>query len=101
MKVNHQILPLETASFLADFFSAFSDTSRVRIISVLSCGEMNVGSIADAIGISESAVSHHLRSLRQLRIVKSRKKGRFVYYCLDDQHVIEIYNSGVQHVEHE
>jgi ArsR family transcriptional regulator len=89
------------ASKVADFFSAFSDTSRVRIISVLTRGEMNVGSIAKLVGISESAVSHHLRALRQLRLVRAHKIGRQVFYSLDDEHIIEIYKAGVYHVQHE
>lgn len=98
---SHPFLSEELAAKVADFFSAFSDTSRVRIISVLTGGELHVGAIAKAVGLSESAVSHHLRGLRHLRLVKARKEGRQVFYYLDDDHIIEIFNSGVLHVKHD
>ena len=95
-----KVLDEETASQVADFFSAFSDTSRVRIISALTGGRLPVGAIASVVEISESAVSHHLRGLRQLRLVKARKEGRQVFYFLDDEHIIEIFESGVSHIQH-
>ncbi|MGD8813573.1 MAG: metalloregulator ArsR/SmtB family transcription factor [Anaerolineales bacterium] len=90
-----------TAAMLAELFGALSDTSRVRIISTLVNGERNVRSIAEAVGISESAVSHQLRSLRQMRLVHARKQGRQVFYCLDDEHIIDLYHRGLDHVLHE
>jgi DNA-binding transcriptional ArsR family regulator len=90
----------KTAADLAGLFSAFSDTSRVRIISVLTGGEANVGAIAAAVGLSESATSHHLRGLRQMRLVRARKSGRQVYYALDDDHVSELFKRGLDHVRH-
>jgi DNA-binding transcriptional ArsR family regulator len=95
------VLNEEIATLVADFFSAFSDTSRVRIISALVGGRMPVGEIADIVGISESAVSHHLRGLRQLRLVKAHKEGRQVFYYLDDDHIIQIFEAGVNHVQHD
>lgn len=95
------ILPEAIAYQVANFFSAFSDMSRVRILSAILTGEVNVGTLAAQVGLSESAVSHHLRNLRQLRIVKMRKEGRQVYYSLDDEHIIHIFNSGLAHVTHE
>jgi DNA-binding transcriptional ArsR family regulator len=65
----------DTAAYLAELFRALSDTSRVRIVSALVESEMNVSALAQAVGISESAVSHHLRSLRQMRLVRGRKEG--------------------------
>jgi ArsR family transcriptional regulator len=61
---------------------------------------MNVGALAQRIGISESAVSHHLRGLRQLRLVRARKEGRQVYYRLDDDHIEDLYRRGLDHVLH-
>ena len=91
----------ETLSFhLADLFSALSDPSRLRIISVLLDGEMNVGDIAAQLEMTESAVSHQLRGLRQMRLVSSRKNGRQVFYSLDDDHVAKLYRMGLDHVEH-
>jgi DNA-binding transcriptional ArsR family regulator len=87
------------AAHVAELFSAFSDTSRVRLISVLVHGEQNVGALAEAIGLSESAVSHHLRILRQMRLVQPRRDGRQVFYSLDS-HVAELFYHGLDHVEH-
>ena len=94
------LLKENTSSHLAVLFSALSDPTRLRIISVLLESEMNVGDIADRLGMSESAVSHQLRGLRQLRLLRSRKEGRQVYYALDDEHVARLYRLGLEHVEH-
>ncbi len=90
----------QTSTHLADLFSALSDPTRLRIISVLLDGEMNVGEIADQLQMSESAMSHQLRGLRHMRLVRSRKNGRQVYYALDDDHVAKLYLLGLDHVEH-
>jgi ArsR family transcriptional regulator, lead/cadmium/zinc/bismuth-responsive transcriptional repressor len=89
-----------TFTHLADLFSALSDPTRLRIISVLLEGELNVGDIASQLNMTESAVSHQLRGLRQLHLVRSRKDGRQVYYALDDDHVARLYRLGLDHVEH-
>ena len=94
------LLKDNTSYHLADLFSALSDPTRLRIISVLLEGELNVGDIAAKLDLSESAVSHQLRGLRQLRLVCSRKEGRQVYYALDDDHVARLYRLGLDHVEH-
>jgi ArsR family transcriptional regulator, lead/cadmium/zinc/bismuth-responsive transcriptional repressor len=88
-----------TAAHVAELFRAFSDTSRVRILSALAAGEMNVSALAEAIGISESAISHHLRGLRQMHIVQTRRDGKEVYYSLIDPHLIELFQQGVRHVQ--
>jgi ArsR family transcriptional regulator len=85
---------------VAELFSALSDTSRVRIIATLVEGEMNVGSLAEYVGISESAVSHHMRHLRQMRLVRARKAGRYVFYSLDDDHINDLFRCGLEHVIH-
>jgi ArsR family transcriptional regulator len=90
----------QTSTHLADLFSALSDPTRLRIISVLLDGERNVGEIAARLEMSESAVSHQLRGLRYMRLVSSRKDGRQVFYALDDDHVAKLYNLGLEHVEH-
>ena len=94
------ILQESTSTHLADLFSALSDPTRLRIISVLLDGEMNVGDIAAQLGMTESAVSHQLRGLRQMKLVRSRKEGRQVFYALDDDHVAKLYLLGLDHVEH-
>ena len=93
------VLDEHTAAHLADLFGAFSDTSRVRIISVLVTGEQNVGALAEVVGLSQSAVSHHMRALRQMRLVQARKDGRQVFYCLD-AHVASLFRHGLDHVQH-
>ena len=87
-----------TAAHIAELFRAFSDTSRVRILSVIIDQEMNTSKLAELIGITESAVSHHLRGLRQLRIVQARREGREVYYCVGDPHIVALFQQGVGHV---
>lgn len=89
-----------TSSHLADLFSALSDPTRLRIISVLLDDEMNVGDIAAQLAMTESAVSHQLRGLRYMRLVRSRKNGRQVFYSLDDDHVAKLYRMGLDHIEH-
>ncbi len=89
-----------TSTHLADLFSALSDPTRLRIISVLLDGEMNVGEIATQLAMTESAVSHQLRGLRQMKLVRARKNGRQVFYALDDDHVEKLYRMGLEHVEH-
>lgn len=95
-----KVLEEQLAAQTAELFRALSDPSRVRIISALVEGEMHVGAIAEAVGISESAVSHHMRGLRQMRLVRSRKKGRQVFYFLHDEHIIDLYKRGLDHVLH-
>jgi len=90
----------QTATDLAAFFGALSDASRVRLIAALTGGELNVGSLAEIVGISESAVSHQLRGLRQMHLVRARKEGRQVFYSLDDEHVTELFQRGLEHVQH-
>jgi ArsR family transcriptional regulator len=85
---------------LAELFSALSDASRVRIISQLLEGEMSVSALAEGLKMTESAVSHQLRGLRQMRLVRARKDGRQVFYALDDEHVVKLYSMGLDHVEH-
>ncbi len=89
------------AAHVAELFRAFSDTSRVRIMSALLNGEMNVSALSQAVGISESAVSHHMRSLRQMRLVTSRKDGKEVHYRVEDEHIIHLFRQGVDHVRDE
>lgn len=88
-----------TAAHVAELFRAFSDTSRVRILSALINTELNVGALAQVVGISESAISHHMRGLRQMRLVQSRREGKEVYYRLEDEHIIALFQQGISHVK--
>lgn len=85
---------------LSELFSALSDANRVRIISTLLKQDMNVSEIAERTGMSESAVSHQLRGLRQMRLVRARKSGRQVFYSLADDHVSRLFSLGLEHVQH-
>jgi ArsR family transcriptional regulator, lead/cadmium/zinc/bismuth-responsive transcriptional repressor len=93
------ILNEHLAAHVAELFRAFSDTSRVRIVSALLNGEMNISALAEVVGISESAVSHHMRGLRQMRMVQSRREGKEVHYRIDDEHIIALFQQGVKHVQ--
>ena len=90
----------QTAADLAELFRAMSDPSRLRILAVLLERDLNVGAIAAQVDMSESAVSHHLRGLRQMRLVRADKQGREVYYQLDDDHVVALFKLGLEHVQH-
>ena len=94
------VLDEHTAAHVAELFRAFSDTSRVRILSALTSEELNVTALALAVGISESAVSHHMRGLRQMRLVESRRDGKEVYYRLEDNHIIALFQQGVKHIQY-
>jgi ArsR family transcriptional regulator len=95
------ILDEHTAAHVAELFRAFSDTSRVRILYALIDHEMNVGALAQMVGVSESAVSHHMRGLRQMRLVQSRRDGKEVFYRIDDPHIIALFTQGVEHIRDE
>lgn len=84
---------------LAETFRVLGDPTRVRILDALSAGELCVCDIASLAGISESAVSHQLRLLRGMRLVRPRRSGRLVFYALDDHHIIELLKQALTHVE--
>ena len=84
---------------LAETFKLLGDTTRVRMLDALSRSELCVCDIARLLGLSESAVSHQLRLLRGMRLVRSRRAGRMVFYALDDQHIVGLFEQGLEHVE--
>jgi ArsR family transcriptional regulator len=83
---------------LADLFKVFGDSTRVRILCALLQAEMCVCDIAALLGMSKSAISHQLRTLRQTRLVKYRREGKVIYYSLEDEHVGTIFDQGLVHV---
>ena len=87
------------AATLAETFRALGDPTRVRILDALSRAELCVCDIAALLSISGSAVSHQLRLLRSLRLVRSRRAGRMVFYALDDDHITRLFAQGMEHVE--
>ena len=92
----------KTAAHTAELFATLSDPNRVRILSaLLEDVELNVGALAACLGMSESAISHQLRGLRQMRIVRARKAGRQVYYAVDDDHIASLFQQGLDHVQHD
>ncbi len=95
------ILDKRIAAQVAELFRAFSDGSRVRIMSVLVEQEKNVTELAKLVGVTESAISHHMRGLRQLRIVRARREGKEVYYSVIDPHIVTLFKQGVDHIRSE
>jgi DNA-binding transcriptional ArsR family regulator len=95
--MNTKVTP-ENAADLANFFSALSDPTRIQILSILLEGERGVGMLVQQLGLTKSAVSHQLRGLRDKRIIRTRKKGRNVFVCLDDEHISEILQNSLKHI---
>ncbi len=100
-RIAPQIVDGLTATRLAETFKALGDPTRIRILSALSQGELCVCDLAASLGMSQSAISHQLRLLRALRLVKGAKRGRMVYYTLDDDHIEGLFRHGMEHVRHE
>ncbi len=84
---------------LAEFFRIFGDTTRIKILFVLMCSEMCVCDIAQLLGMTQSAISHQLRILKQMDLVKNRREGKTVYYSLADGHIKTIISQGIEHIE--
>lgn len=88
----------DTLYDLAELFRIFGDSTRIRILYVLFEAEMCVCDIAQLLGMTQSAISHQLRSLKNARLVKARREGKTVFYSLADDHVKTIINQGIEHV---
>ena len=86
---------------LSELFKSLGDQTRLKILFALSENEMCVCDIAALLDMTQSAISHQLRVLRNVRLIKYHKEGKVVYYSLDDQHVSEIFKQGLDHVEHQ
>jgi DNA-binding transcriptional ArsR family regulator len=84
----------------AELFKVLGDPTRLRILDALSGGEMRVQDIAGSLGMTQSAISHQLHTLKDHRVVKSRREGRWIYYSIDDAHVRELFEQGMEHVGH-
>ena len=92
------LLSEHTAARVAELFRSFSDPSRVCIIYAVLEEEVNTSKLAELLGLTQSAVSHHLRSLRQTHIVQARREGKEVYYSVIDPHIVALFRQGVGHV---
>lgn len=99
-KARHSMLTEENVYNLAETFKALGDPTRIKIINALQIGEMCVCDLAAALEMGQSAVSHQLRLLRNLRLVKFRKEGKIVYYSLDDDHIVGLFKQGLEHIQH-
>jgi DNA-binding transcriptional ArsR family regulator len=99
--IRRTLVSLRAAEALAATFSVLGDPTRVRLLDALAQQEMCVCELAELVDSSESAVSHQLRLLRSLRLVRSRRSGRLVFYRLDDEHIRRLLDQGRRHIEEE
>ncbi|MBW4562959.1 MAG: metalloregulator ArsR/SmtB family transcription factor [Mojavia pulchra JT2-VF2] len=95
----NEVLSIDKAQRMADFFSFLGDANRLRILSFLAKKELCVSDLAALLDMSESAVSHQLRNLRAMRLVRYRKQGRHVFYHLHDSHIFHLYQAVVEHLD--
>ena len=98
-KVRQSIPQEETLYDLAELFKVFGDSTRIKILCVLFETEMCVCDIAALLNMTQSAISHQLRVLKNARLVKYRKEGKVVFYSLDDEHVKQIFDQGLIHIK--
>ncbi len=94
----HEITDEEFLYDLSDLFGIFADTTRIKMLYALKGKEMSVSELAQSVGVSQSAASHQLRTLKQARLVKFKKDGKNVYYTLCDDHVTTILEMGIDHL---
>jgi ArsR family transcriptional regulator len=97
--LTHRLLSHRSAGALADTFKVLGDVTRVRMLDALAGSELCVCELAELVGLTESAVSHQLRLLRGMRLVRPRRDGRHIYYALDDHHIVRLFEQGLEHVE--
>ena len=99
VQLKARLLDEESVVDLAETFRMLGDTTRVRILDALARTEVPVCDLANVLGLTQSAVSHQLRLLRSMRLVKSRRDGRHIYYTLDDDHILDLFEQGLEHVQ--
>ncbi|MDD5790012.1 MAG: metalloregulator ArsR/SmtB family transcription factor [Spirochaetia bacterium] len=98
MEKKCQLPDEDTLIDLAELFKIFGDSTRVKILFALQEGEMPVGDVAVELGMTDSAISHQLKILKDSKLVRGRREGRQIYYSLADEHVVSILNQGMEHV---
>ncbi len=98
-KVDDRMPPEEELQDLGEFFKVFGDVTRLKILYVLLCSEMCVYDIAALLNMSQSAISHQLRVLKQMDLVKNRREGKTIFYSLADDHIVSILSQGLDHIE--
>ncbi len=97
--IDEKMPPEEELQDLAEFFKVFGDATRLKILYVLLSAEMCVYDIAAVLGMSQSAISHQLRVLKQMDLVKHRREGKTIFYSLADGHIVTILSQGLDHIE--
>lgn len=98
-RVKEQMPSEEYLYDLADFFKVFGDTTRIKILFVLLQSEMCVCDMANILNAGQSAISHQLRVLKQMKLVKNRREGKTIFYSLADDHIKTIIDQGLEHIE--
>lgn len=98
-EIDEKMPPEEELQDLAEFFKVFGDGTRLKILYVLLSTEMCVYDIATVLGMSQSAISHQLRVLKQMDLVKNRREGKTIFYALADSHIVTILSQGLDHIE--
>lgn len=99
-KVKEVMLSDQEFDYMGELFKSFGDPTRLQILYALSKEELCVHDIAELLEMTQSAISHQLRVLRNVRLVKNKKEGKTVFYSLDDDHVSKILEQGIEHIEH-
>ena len=99
-KAKTDMLDSEIIDSLAKLFKVFGDPTRIKILWALNVHELCVLDICEVLGMTKSAVSHQLSTLKEAKLVRARREGKEVYYSLDDEHVKEIFETGIIHVTH-
>lgn len=97
--IDAKMPPEEELQDLAELFKVFGDGTRLKILYVLLSSEMCVYDIAAVLGMSQSAISHQLRVLKQMDLVKNRRDGKTIFYSLADDHIVTILSQGLDHIE--
>ncbi|MBQ1193896.1 MAG: winged helix-turn-helix transcriptional regulator [Lachnospiraceae bacterium] len=97
-KVSHYMPDDEMLYDLAEFFKVFADSTRIKILYALLKAEMCVCDISEILNVSQSAVSHQLRLLKQMKLVKYRREGKSIFYSLSDEHIENILSKGMEHI---
>lgn len=98
-QVRREIRGDDSLMDMAELFKAFSDPTRLKLIGALMLSQMCVCDLAALLNVTQPAISHHLKTLRQTRLIKFRREGKVVYYTLDDEHVTLLYKMGLAHVD--
>jgi DNA-binding transcriptional ArsR family regulator len=98
-RLKGRLLGESSVEALAETFKILGDTTRVRMLDVLSRAELCVQDLAELLGFTQSAVSHQLALLRSMRLVRTRRVGRQIFYALDDDHIVKLFEQGMEHIE--